>query len=73
MDGLTIDSEDDYIYWTDVSNGYIERANLDGGSREVILSGLDKPRAIILYKETRCVDHELSSIFDVLKWKKAGF
>lgn len=55
VDGLTIDSEDDYIYWTDVSNGYIERANLDGRSREVILSGLDKPRAIILYKETRSI------------------
>lgn len=53
VDGLTIDKEDDYIYWTDVTNQNIQRANSDGRNRRTILSGLDKPRAIILYKPRR--------------------
>ena len=57
MDGLTLDVEDDFIYWTDVTNQRIERANLDGRNRRQILSGLDKPRAIVLYKPRRFVIH----------------
>lgn len=55
VDGLTVDIEDDYIYWTDVSNQRIERSSLDGKDRKEILSGLGKPRAIVLYKEARFV------------------
>lgn len=55
VDGLTVDSEDDYIYWTDVSNQRIERSSLDGKDRKEILSRLGKPRAIVLYKEARFV------------------
>lgn len=55
VDGLTVDSEDDYIYWTDFSYKRIERSSLDGKDRTEILSGLDKPRAIVLYKKARFV------------------
>lgn len=55
VDGLTVDSEDDYIYWTDLSHQRIERSSLEGKDRRKILSGLDKPRAIVLYKEARFV------------------
>lgn len=56
---MTVDSEDDYIYWTDVSNQKIERANLDGRNRRTIIWSLDKPRAIILYKSRRFVNHSI--------------
>ena len=55
MDGLTLDVEDDLLYWTDITYHSIERANLNGQNRRPILQGLDKPRAIILYKARRFV------------------
>ena len=50
MDGLTIDVDDELLYWTDVTYQNIQRADLDGGNRTTIVKGLDKPRAIVLYK-----------------------
>ncbi|XP_022788297.1 uncharacterized protein LOC111328184 [Stylophora pistillata] len=50
VDGLTLDAENDLIYWTDATSLSIERANTNGQGRVTLLSGLDKPRAIILYK-----------------------
>ena len=55
VDGLTLDVEDDLLYWTDVTNKMIERANLNGRNRKPLLQGLDKPRAIVLYKAKRFV------------------
>ena len=55
VDGLTLDVENDLIYWTDVTSKSIERANLNGHSRRTLLGGLDKPRAIVLYKTRRFV------------------
>ena len=55
VDGLTLDVENDLIYWTDVTSNSIERANLNGHSRRTLLGGLDKPRAIVLYKTRRFV------------------
>ena len=55
MDGLTLDVDDDLLYWTDVTYQNIQRADLDGGNRRTILKGLDKPRAIVLYKARRLV------------------
>ena len=55
MDGLTLDVDDDLLYWTDVTYQNIQRADLDGGNRRTILKGLDKPRAIVLYKARRFV------------------
>ena len=55
VDGLTLDVENDLIYWTDVTSKSIERANLNGHSRRILLGGLDKPRAIVLYKTRRFV------------------
>ena len=50
VDGLTIDVDDELLYWTDVTYQNIQRADLDGGNRTTIVKGLDKPRAIVLYK-----------------------
>ena len=55
MDGLTLDVDDELVYWTDVTYQNIQRADLDGGNRRTILSGLGKPRAIVLYKARRFV------------------
>ena len=53
MDGLTLDVDDDLLYWTDVTYQNIQRADLNGGNRRTILKSLDKPRAIVLYKTSR--------------------
>ena len=50
MEGLTIDVDDELLYWTDVTYQNIQRADLDGGNRRTIVKSLDKPRAIVLYK-----------------------
>ena len=50
MDGLTIDVDDELLYWTDVTYQNIQRADLDGGNRRTIVKSLDKPRAIVIYK-----------------------
>lgn len=55
VDGLTLDVDDDLLYWTDITYQNIQRADLDGGNRRTILTGLDKPRAIVLYKARRFV------------------
>ena len=55
MDGLTLDVDDDLLYWTDITYQNIQRADLDGGNRMTILKGLGKPRAIVLYKARRFV------------------
>ena len=47
---MTIDVDDELLYWTDVTYQNIQRADLDGGNRTTIVKGLDKPRAIVLYK-----------------------
>ena len=56
VDSLTLDVDDELLYWTDVSYQNIQRADLDGGNRRTIVKGLDKPRAIILYKARRLVN-----------------
>ena len=53
MDGLTLDVDDDLLYWTDVTYQNIQRADLNGGNRRTILKSLDKPRAMVLYKASR--------------------
>lgn len=55
MDGLTLEVEGDLLYWTDATYQRIEQANLDGQNRRTVLQGLDKPRAIVLYKTKRFV------------------
>ena len=59
MDGLTLDVQDDLLYWTDVTYQNLQRANLDGRNRRTILKGLDKPRAVVLYKARRFVKSPL--------------
>ena len=50
-----MDVEGDFLYWTDETHKRIERANLDGTNQTRLLEGLDKPRALILYKAKRFV------------------
>lgn len=70
---MTLDVEDDLLYWTDVNYQNIQRINLDGGNRRTILQGLDKPRAIVIYKARRSVKsfillgHKLIQISDVCR------
>ncbi|XP_078689114.1 uncharacterized protein LOC144920665 [Branchiostoma floridae x Branchiostoma belcheri] len=53
-DGMTIDPVDRYLYWTDGERGTIERIALDGDeeTHEVLLQGLDRPRAIVVISDT---------------------
>ncbi len=44
------------IYWTDISTDTIERANLDGSEREVLVMGLDDPVGIALDTDPIGVD-----------------
>jgi DNA-binding beta-propeller fold protein YncE len=46
--GLAIDSINKKIYWSDFGTGKIERANLDGSSRESIITGLTSILGIAL-------------------------
>lgn len=56
VDGMALDVQNNFIYWTEVSNnvrrGRIMRASLDGRNPRQMRQGLDKPRAIVLYKPT---------------------
>ncbi|XP_019628781.1 PREDICTED: low-density lipoprotein receptor-related protein 4-like, partial [Branchiostoma belcheri] len=54
-DGMTIDPMDRYLYWTDGERGTIERMALNGSeedTHEVVLQGLDRPRAIVVISDT---------------------
>ena len=59
---MALDVQNNFIYWTEVSNnirrGRIMRASLDGRNPIQIRQGLDKPRAIVLYKPTRFVSRD---------------
>ncbi|KAK3731505.1 hypothetical protein QZH41_008533 [Actinostola sp. cb2023] len=53
-DGMCLDVEDREIYWTDTGFNRIEKAQLDGSFKKTLVdSGLDEPRAIVLYKKRR--------------------
>ena len=47
--GLAIDYEDNKIYWTDAVREKIERADLDGKNREVLITATIYPFAITVY------------------------
>ena len=49
--GLAIDFEKDYIYWADAKTDTIERMNLEGSERVVIISSLRHPFGLALNKE----------------------
>ncbi len=46
--GLAVDDVNGMIYWTDHRNDEIWRADRDGGSPEVVLSGVDSPHDIAI-------------------------
>lgn len=48
--GISIDSEDNKIYWGGRDSGEISSADLDGSNKEVLKSGLGSVRGIILVK-----------------------
>nr|XP_006825084.1 PREDICTED: low-density lipoprotein receptor-related protein 4-like [Saccoglossus kowalevskii] len=51
IDGMAIDESQQLLYWTDYELKTIERMNLfgDTSTHELIISGLDSPRAITLH------------------------
>ena len=63
---MTLDVQNNFIYWTEVSNnvrrGRIMRASLDGRNPRQIRQGLDKPRAIVLYKPTGFVSRDCCAL-----------
>ena len=57
-DGLTLDTLNRRLFWTDTGTNMIEMANLDGSGRQVIIAeNLDEPRAIVADKEEGWVGH----------------
>ena len=63
---MALDVQNNFIYWTEVSNnvrrGRIMRASLDGRNPRHMRQGLDKPRAIVLYKPTRSVSRDCCAL-----------
>lgn len=53
--GVAIDRANCRIYWCGIGSGantgFIERADLDGGNRQTILSGLDAPVDVAVYRD----------------------
>ncbi|CAG5126006.1 unnamed protein product, partial [Candidula unifasciata] len=47
--GLTVDYDDEKIYWADAQRGRIERANLDGNYREVIVRSTVHPFSLTVF------------------------
>ena len=48
-DGIAIDVQNRHLYWTDTGTDRIERANLDGTGRQVIVQeNHDEPRALVV-------------------------
>ncbi|KAG5273414.1 hypothetical protein AALO_G00151070 [Alosa alosa] len=51
--GLTIDLDEEKLYWADAKLSFIHRANLDGSARETVVEGtLTHPFALTLSDET---------------------
>ena len=46
--GISIDMENDHLYWLDNSLGKLFRSDLDGSNRREILTDLNNPQAIAL-------------------------
>lgn len=46
--GISIDIENDHLYWLDTGMGILFRSYLDGSNRIEILTGLSYPMAITL-------------------------
>ncbi|MEZ5059807.1 MAG: DUF5050 domain-containing protein [Saprospiraceae bacterium] len=46
--GFTIDTLNNFMYWTDVSLGTISRADLDGNNIEVLVNGLNNPSGLTI-------------------------
>lgn len=59
--GLAVDQTAGKLYWSNVTEGTISRANLDGTNSEIILSELDLPRGI-------AVDETSNTLF----WAEGG-
>lgn len=59
--GLAVDPVAGKLYWSNVTEGTINSADIDGGNAEMILSGLDLPRGIALDETT-----------NTLFWAEAG-
>lgn len=47
-EGLVVDWVNNKIYWTDTDQGTIEVAGIHGSPRTVIISGLNRPKDIVV-------------------------
>ena len=48
--GLTLDYQQQMLYWCDLSNNRIERSTVTGSNREVIVSSLQDPWGITFHR-----------------------
>ncbi|KFM82299.1 Low-density lipoprotein receptor-related protein 2, partial [Stegodyphus mimosarum] len=71
--GLAIDYEDRKLYWTDALREKIERSDLDGKNREVLVSATIYPFAITVYgKYIYWTDLQLRGVYRAEKHTGAG-
>ena len=52
-DGMVIDPEARLLYWSDAALGSVFRSMLNGANRVPFISGIDKPRALVLHKQNK--------------------
>eukprot|EP00794_Sanderia_malayensis_P017393 gene17393-19134_t len=72
--GLAIDFNESKIYWADAKTDVIERMNLNGLAREVVLTGLSHPFGLALFGEFIFFsDWQDRSIFRVSKHNTSSF
>ena len=49
---LCVDAKDDLVFWTDIGSHRLERSNLDGTSRQVLVSnGIKEPLTLIAVQD----------------------
>ncbi|RWS26517.1 low-density lipoprotein receptor-related protein 2-like protein, partial [Leptotrombidium deliense] len=71
--GLTLDYEDKKLYWTDALREKIERSDLDGNNREVLVSATIYPFAITVFSQyIYWTDLQLRGVYRAEKHTGAG-
>ncbi|RWS16465.1 low-density lipoprotein receptor-related protein 2-like protein [Dinothrombium tinctorium] len=71
--GLTLDYEDRKLYWTDALREKIERADLDGSNREILVSATIYPFAITVFGQyIYWTDLQLRGVYRAEKHTGAG-
>ena len=54
VDGMSLDDTSKYLYWTTYDMGSVARLDLVSHTRDILVTDLDKPRAIVVDNKNRC-------------------